>query len=195
MAFITGYVSLPTETYEAWKSAVLGNGYDADGYYGDQCWDLCAEFWNNLGFPRGYPITQAGGDGVAWMCWTYSRETNKGDKFDLIYNLADVKKGDVIVWDGTLSYPAGHIGFADEDYNGSGSIKVLGQNQGDGGTPTPQHNPNGGTTANVNTLGTGQFLGAFRYKGWNNTPPITRSKGHFKWVLVTRKLNQMRNGM
>ena len=135
MAFYTGYIDLPTSTYDAWKSAVNGNGYDADGYYGCQCWDLCAEFWYNLGFPRGYPVTRTGGNGSAWMCWTYSKDINKGDKFDLIYNLSDVKRGDVIVWDGTTSYPDGHIGFADEDYNGSGSIAVLGQNQGSGGTP------------------------------------------------------------
>lgn len=196
MAFITGYVDLPTSTYDAWKSAVNGNGYDADGYYGCQCWDLCAEFWYNLGFPRGYPVTQTGGNGSAWMCWTYSKDINKGDKFDLIYNLSDVKRGDVIVWEGTTSYPDGHIGFADEDYNGSGSIAVLGQNQGSGGTPPPISHPNGGTTANVKTLGTIGFLGAFRYKEWEDTPPtppVTRSKGSFKWVLMARRLNQMRN--
>lgn len=196
MAFITGYVTLPTTTYEAWKNAVAGNGYDADGYYGDQCWDLCAEFWHNLGFPNGYPVTQAGGNGSAWMCWTYSKDINKGNKFDLIYNLSDVKKGDVIVWNGTTSYPDGHIGFADEDYNGSGSIAVLGQNQGSGGTPTPISNPNGGTTANVKTLGTIGFLGAFRYREWEDTPPTPShpTRKHFKWVLMRRRLNQMRNG-
>lgn len=198
MAFYTGYIDLPTSTYDAWKSAVNGNGYDADGYYGCQCWDLCAEFWYNLGFPRGYPVTQTGGNGSAWMCWTYSKDINKGDKFDLIYNLSDVKRGDVIVWDGTTSYPDGHIGFADEDYNGSGSIAVLGQNQGSGGTPPPISHPNGGTTANVKTLGTLGFLGAFRYREWEDTPPtppVTRSKGSFNWVLMARRLNQMRNGM
>lgn len=196
MAFYTGYIDLPTSTYDAWKSAVNGNGYDADGYYGCQCWDLCAEFWYNLGFPRGYPVTQTGGNGSAWMCWTYSKDINKGDKFDLIYNLSDVKRGDVIVWDGTTSYPDGHIGFADEDYNGSGSIAVLGQNQGSGGTPPPISHPNGGTTANVKTLSTIGFLGAFRYREWEDTPPtppVTRSKGSFNWVLMARRLNQIRN--
>lgn len=197
MAFYTGYVTLPTNTYLAWKNAVNGNGYDADGYYGCQCWDLAAEFWWNLGFPQGYPITQPGGNGSAWMCWTYSKDINKGDKFDLIYNLSDIKQGDVIVWDGTTSYPDGHIGFADEDYNGSGSIAVLGQNQGSGGTPPPIAHPNGGTTANVKTLGTIGFLGAFRYREWNDgpTPPAHPSRSHFKWVLRARKLNQMRNRM
>lgn len=197
MAFYTGYVTLPTNTYLAWKNAVNGNGYDADGYYGCQCWDLCAEFWWNLGFPQGYPVTRTGGNGSAWMCWTYSKDINKGDKFDLIYNLSDVKQGDVIVWDGTGSFPDGHIGFADEDYDGSGYINVLGQNQGSGGTPPPISHPNGGTTANVKRLGTANFLGAFRYREWNDapTPPAHPSRTHFKWVLMRRRLNQMRNRM
>ena len=196
MAFYTGYVTLPTNTYLAWKNAVNGNGYDADGYYGCQCWDLAAEFWWNVGFPQGYPVTQQGGNGSAWMCWTYSREINKGDKFDLIYNLSDVKQGDVIVWDGTTSFPDGHIGFADEDYDGSGQIAVLGQNQGTGGTPPPISHPNGGTTANVKKLGTANFLGAFRYREWENPPtPVLRTSGKFKWVLMRRRLNQMRNNI
>ena len=196
MAFYTGYVVLPTDTYLAWKTAVNGNGYDAYGYYGCQCWDLAAEFWWNVGFPQGYPITQSGGNGSAWMCWTYSREINKGDKFDLIYNLSDIKQGDVIVWDGTGSFPDGHIAFADEDYDGSGTIAVLGQNQGSGGTPPPISHPNGGTTANVKRLSTANFLGAFRYKEWHTTPPtppVSRYKGKFKWVLYARKLNRSRN--
>jgi hypothetical protein len=33
MAFVVGYVTLPVDTYDNWKGAVGGNGYDADGYY------------------------------------------------------------------------------------------------------------------------------------------------------------------
>ena len=196
MAFIRGYVSLPTTSYPAWRSSVSGNGYDADLRYGDQCWDLCAEFWHNLGYPNGYPITQQGGGGQAWMCWTYSRDINKGDDFDLIYDISDVKQGDVIVWDGTLTFPTGHIGFADEDYDVSGYIHVLGQNQGTGGVPPPIDNPDGGTTANVKRLSVSNFLGAFRYKGWGGgpTPPTIVKKSHFPWVLYANKLRK-RNGM
>lgn len=194
MAIIRGYVTLPTDTYDVWKSAVNGNGYNADGYYGCQCWDLCAEFWNNIGFPRGYPRT--GVNHYASECWTASRDVNAGDQFDLIYNKEDLKRGDVIVWNGTTSFPTGHIGFADEDYNGTNSINVLGQNQGTGGTPTPVVDPEGGTTANVKALSLNNFAGAFRYKEWEVTPPApTARKNHFKWVLYARKLNQMRNRM
>lgn len=196
MAFYTGYVLLPTDTYFAFKNAVLGNGYDADGYYGCQCWDLCAEFWNNIGFPRGYPVTQAGGNGSAYMCWTISRDINKGDKFDLIYNLSEIKQGDVIVWNGTSSFPDGHIGFADEDYDGSGQIAVLGQNQGTGGTPPPVSYYAGGTTANVKKLGTANFLGAFRYRGWNNTPTPRKSQNsRFPFVLYARRLREKSQGL
>ena len=108
-----------------------------------------------------------------------------------------MKRGDVIVWNGTSSFPTGHIGFADEDYNGSNSIAVLGQNQGSGGTPPPVSHPNGGTTANVKTLSLSDFAGAFRYKAWEGgpEPTPTRKRGNFPWVLYSRKLNQMRNGM
>lgn len=194
MAFIRGYVVLPTNNYLAWKNAVAGNGYNADGYYGCQCWDLCAEFWNNIGFPQGFP--QTGPNHYAAECWSVSRTQNAGDKFDLIYNISDVKQGDVIVWNGTSAFPTGHIGFADEDYDGSGEIAVLGQNQGTGGVPIPVIDPEGGTTANVKRLGIANFAGAFRYKEWSDPPiPVKRDKENFKWVLYARKLNQMRNGM
>ena len=193
MAFYTGYVTLPTNTYLAWKSAVNGNGYDADGSYGCQCWDLCAEFWFNVGFPQGYPRT--GENHYASECWNVSREINAGDKFDLIYDKTQLKQGDVIVWNGTSTFPTGHIGFADENYNGTNSIAVLGQNQGTGGTPPPISHPNGGTTANVKTLSLDNFTGAFRYKEWESEPPTPShpSRKHFKWVLMRRRLNQMRN--
>ena len=99
------------------------------------------------------------------------------------------------MFNGTTANPPGHIGFADEDYNGSGYIKILGQNQGSGGTPPPIINPNGGTTANVNNLYVlSDFLGAFRYKSWH-THPIIRSKPtttKFPWVLYARKLRDRR---
>lgn len=203
MSFYTGYVVLPTNTYLAWKNAVAGNGYDADGYYGDQCWDLTAEFWHNVGFPTGYPLT--GPNHSAYECWTVNRNNNisyNGTQyFDLIENLNAVKQGDVVVFNGTSGNPAGHIGFADEDYNGSEWIGILGQNQGSGGTPPPIPNPAGGTTANVHSLYVAtDFLGAFRYREWGGgptppPPPTPTIKHRFPWVLYSRKLNQGRNNM
>ena len=195
MAFYTGYVTLPINTYLAWKTAVSGNGYDADNQYGDQCWDLTAEFWYNVGFPAGYPLT--GPNHSAYECWSVNKDNNISYNgvtyFDLIYNLNDVKQGDVIVWNGDANFTTGHIGFADEDYDGSGYIAVLGQNQGSGGTPPPISNPSGGTTANVKKLSTNNFLGAFRYKDWQPSPqPVTISSHKFPWVLYAKRLREQR---
>ena len=195
MAIINGYVTIPHDTYLAWKTTVNGNGYNADGYYGCQCWDLTAEFWYNVGFPQGYPHT--GPNHYAEECWDVSRYANASYNvttyFDLITSIGDVKQGDVIVWNGTTAYPTGHIGFADEDYDGSGYIAVLGQNQGTGGTPPPFFPQDGGSTANVKRLSVSNFAGAFRYRDWQHTPPTptVQSKPkvkRFPWVLYANKL-------
>ena len=180
MAHYTGYVSIPHSTYAEWKSSVLNNSYDADGLYGAQCWDLAAEFWYNLGFPQGYPIT--GGNDAAGV-WP-NRETNKGDKFDLITSINDVLEGDVMCFSGPTS--VGHIAFADENYpQGATYMNLLGQNQG-GGEPAP----GGGTTATVESFNISSFQGAFRYKGWHEVPPTptVSGKSKFPWVLYARKI-------
>lgn len=195
MAFYTGYVLLPTNTYLAWKNAVAGNGYDADGFHGDQCWDLCAEFWYNVGFPTGYPLT--GPNHSAYECWTVNNTNNISyggtQYFDLVYDLVNVKQGDVVVFNKNADNSAGHIGFADEDYNinKNGYIAILGQNQGSGGIPIPVANPAGGTTANVKDLyAQVDFLGAFRFKAWHQHHDINTyiNKKRFPWVLYANKL-------
>lgn len=181
-----GYSDIAHSTYAEWKTNTIGHEYDLDGSYGCQCWDYASLFWRNVGFPAGYPLT--GGLHYAYQCWTASRVENAGDTFDLIYALADVKQGDVIVMNGTSANPPGHITFADEDYDGSGYIWCVGQNQ--GGTPLP----GGGTAVTRNHLGTGDFLGAFRYKAWHTTPPTpTTTKKRFPWVLYANKLRNNRS--
>lgn len=181
-----GYSNIAHSTYSEWKINTIGRAFDLDGSYGCQCWDYASLFWRNIGFPAGYPLT--GTNHYASECWSQNRVNNASYNsvtyFDLISNLADVKQGDVIVLDGNTSNPPGHIAFADEDYDGSGYLWCIGQNQ--GGTP----DPSGGTAVTRNHLGTSLFLGAFRYKAWHTTPPTphsyTRSK--FKWVLYANKL-------
>ena len=191
MARYTGYVTLPTSTYDVWKNAVNNNGYDVDSSFGCQCWDLAAEFWWNIGFPQGYPTLA--GTGSAYGAWD-DRVANAGDKFDLIYNKADIKRGDVIVYDQFSGNPYGHIGFADEDYNGTDNIQILSENN--GGTPDPA----GGAYTNVNNYSLLYFRGAFRYKAWHTTPPTPSggysfTKKKFPWVLYARKLREKRSGM
>ena len=178
-----GYVTLPVTSYDAWKAAVNGNGYNADGSYGDQCWDLVAEFWYSLGFPQGYPST--GGTGSAYGIWD-ARTLNAGNAFDLIYDKTQIKKGDVIVYDQFAANPYGHVGFADQDYQGNNNINILSQNN--GGTPYAQ----GGTFTNVANYTLAYFRGAFRLKAWeeNPNPPYNLSNTKFPWVLYSRKLRK-----
>ena len=187
-----GYIFLPVQSYLAWKTATENNGFDADGAFGDQCWDLTAEFWYNLGFGTGNPLT--GPNGAAYECWTVSRTANAGSTFDLIYNLADVKQGDILVYDQFPQNEYGHIGFADQDYDtwsaahpGDYEFPILSQNN--QGTPYV----GGGTFANIHGYDTRLFLGAFRYKAWEPTPPTpTETKHRFPWVLYARRLREKR---
>lgn len=181
----SGYVDVPHSTYAEWKANTIGHEYDLDGSFGCQCWDYASLFWRNVGFGVGYPLT--GPNLSAYECWTVSREANKGDLFDLIYNVGDIKQGDIIVMNGTLSNPPGHITFADEDYNGTMTLWCVGQNQ--GGAPSP----GGGTAVTRNQLGLGDFLGAFRYKGWHESPtPVSRGRDKFPWVLYAKRFRIQR---
>ena len=186
-----GYSDIPHTTYNEWKMNTIGHEYDLDGTYGCQCWDYASLFWRNVGFPTGYPMT--GPLQYAYQCWTVSRfqnaSYNGNTYFDLIEGIIEVKQGDVLVFEGTTANPPGHITFADEDYNGTGYIWCVGQNQ--GGSPIPS----GGTAVTRNNLAITGFLGAFRYKPWHETPPSpsSKSKNKFPWVLYARRLNQRRN--
>lgn len=187
MAKFTGYVTLPTNSYANWKTAVNGNGYDVDTTYGCQCWDLASEFWWNVGFPQGYPTLA--GTGSAYGAWT-DRVQNAGTKFDLITDKTQIVVGDVIVFNYTVGNPYGHIGFADEDYNGTDTIQILSENN--GGTP----DPDGGAWTNVANYNLSLFLGAFRYKAWHTTPPTpTETKSRFPFVLYARRLRNKQQGL
>ena len=42
MAQVNGYVPVAHGSYNQWRAATLGNGYNVDFRYGNQCWDYCA---------------------------------------------------------------------------------------------------------------------------------------------------------
>lgn len=182
-----GYSDIPHGSYSIWKANTLGHEYDLDGSFGCQCWDYASLFWRNVGFQAGYPLT---GDLLyAYQCWTASRVQNAGDTFDLIYGITNVKQGDIIVLNGNTQNPPGHIAFADEDYDGSGYLWCIGQNQ--GGTPSP----GGGTAVTRNHLEMSLFLGAFRYREWHTPAPVPTRKitrTRFPWAIYARKLRQQR---
>ena len=156
VAVATNY-TVDISSYDAFRSATIGKGYDIDNAYGVQCWDGAALLWQQLG--RGL---STGGTKGAHGCWDvdWAREENAGSEFTLIYNFSDVKRGDIVVMLNTSENSNGHICFADEDYNGTNALKIYGQNQA------------GTSVFNVIRHGSiGQyFLGAFRYKKWHGQP-------------------------
>lgn len=149
------YYPISIGSYDQFRAQVLGNGFDIDGAYGNQCWDGCALLWQQIG------RTLQTGNGCAYGCWTLKHDANAGSNFELIANKANVKRGDVVVFQGGKY---GHIGFADENYNGGAYIRLMGQNQ-------------GGANGNFNVINMSMagFIGAFRFKPWqpaaNNPAP------------------------
>ena len=191
-------INLDISSYNEFRRQVLERasqnlGYDVDGAFGYQCWDLAAELWMNIPeFSGGILYPQTGPNLYASECWTVSRDVNAGMSFDLIWHLEDVKRGDCIVIASSPISTTGHIAFADEDYGGSNNMNLLGQNQVNP-SPTVGHIP---TVTNVD-VGS-YFLGAFRYKLWEQPEPPTpteKKKGYkfhiYGAVPRLRKINNL----
>ena len=181
MTIYTGYVTVPHDTYDTFRNNIMGNGYEADGISGCQCVDIPKILNYNIGYASPYYST--GNTGYAYGGWTVesARIFNAGE-CTLVTSLANVKRGDLIVLNATQANPAGHVTFADENYDGSGYLWCVGQNQ--GGEPLPQ----GGTVVTRNRLGMSDFLGGFRYNMWSDTPPVITTTSKFNWVLYAKKL-------
>jgi len=198
MAKYIGYVDVNHATYAEWKNATLNNGYNIDGSYGCQCWDFASLFWRNVGFPAGYPHITASSAYTMWGLRDENISYDGTQYFDLIYNLSDVKQGDIIVYNYNSSNPYGHVGFADQDYatwtpdpSQPYEFPILSENN--GGTP----DPDGGAYVNVHGYDTRLFLGAFRYRAWQQPVPPTPTTGRskFPFVLYARKLRQKSQGL
>ena len=180
ISFAQNY-TVDISSYNSFRNQVYGHAYDIDNQYGAQCWDGAALLWQQLG--RGL-IT---GNGAAAGTWD-NAQTNAGNDFDLVTGIQNVKRGDVVVFGYDATYfntilngniAAGHIAFADEDYDGSGRLNILGQNQ------------LGVGAFSVQRVGVSAFRGAFRLKTWNmsrfayNIDSIVNTKDGLKisgWV-------------
>lgn len=152
------YIYAPTETFTAFKDYTLGNCYDVDGYYGGQCWDLAALFWEN--YTNDGRLMSTCGTGAAKGAWN-CKEYNAGDDFDLIYNKEDIQAGDWIIF-GSGKY--GHVGMAMGSYN-NGYVTLLGQNQGGSSCS------GGGSSTNIINISLSSFIGAFRPKTYIKPEP------------------------
>lgn len=197
MAKYTGYVSVPHDNYLQWKLNTNGNGYDVDGYYGCQCWDFASLFWWNIGFPTGYPELYNSQAYTMWERREHNASYNGVTYFEFVYNVNDVKRGDIMVFNQTSSNPYGHVGFADADFstwtpsdpNHPYEFPILSENN--QGFP----DPSGGSYVNVHGYDYRLFIGAFRFKDWITPTPVTvtkkRASKRFPWSIYARKF---RNG-
>lgn len=198
MARYIGYVDIPHSTYDEWRNATNGNGYDFDNLYGFQCMDLAMEFWANVGFPHTqfsteYPKTNTGNADGVWNRRIENLSYLGTYYFELVNNLDDVKRGDIICY--SIS-PFGHIGFADEDYAAwhalnptSYEFPILSENN--GGTPDPYGKA--GSYTNVHGYDTRYFQGAFRYIPWKQQPTPTERKHKFPWFIYSGEWKRRNN--
>ena len=160
---------VPHENYQVFRDYVIGKGFDLDGKFSYQCWDGACLLWQQIGR---WLYT---GNGCASGCWTLKREENAGADFELIYDKKNIKRGDVVVFS---CGQYGHIGYADENYNGSDHIRLLGQNQ------------SADMKFCVIDMSLATFLGAFRFKEWvkKPTPTPVPSKFQVGDTVVPKKL-------
>lgn len=172
MAQFNGYVKVAHATYQQFRDATLGNGYNVDKAYGNQCWDFCALLWWQYGL-----TLHTGPKGWASECWTVSRSLNAVPPFTQVTSISDIKRGDCVVFKGTSNYPTGHIAFADEDYkDGMTRMNFLGQNQGQGSLKP----------SNIANISLANFIGAFRNSNWATSKPSTKDekKHKFPWSIA-----------
>ncbi len=139
-------------SYQDFKNTHLGNGYDLDGWYGDQCWDGFGEYCRYLGFP----VINCTDSGYAKDLWTQRHSNGILNYFD---EVEVMQAGDVAIFDVTSSTPYSHVAIFDRDA-GNGYGYFLGQNQ-----AGEQKNPNGGKVFDIIALPySATFPTAFRPK-------------------------------
>ena len=186
MANYHGYRQVAHSTYDEWRAATIGNRYDVDGYPKSQpyqCWDFCALLY----FQYGRTLwTRPSGNGTAADCWNVSRQANSVSPFISVTGTTNIKRGDMLVFNSTTTSTTGHIGFADENYNGTGTIKLLSENW------------DGNTTVHVANKSLSNFLGIFRNTEWQKTPTptptgSTRKKGKFPWPIAWAHWDNFKN--
>lgn len=178
MAHYVGFVSIPHGSYQEWRDATLGNGYDLDGWWGEQCWDFCAICYEQYG------LTLYTGNGTAAGCWSLMKSANSKYPFRAVEGKENIKRGDIIVIGPNPYSYAGHICFADEDYNGQQYLQCLGQNQKGNGSGYP---------VTVDPVNLAYFSGIFRNEYWQGIEPepeTSDNKHKYKFVLFNKRKRQ-----
>lgn len=186
MAQYNGYRIVPHNSYDQFRNATLGNGYNVDGYAGNQCWDYCALLWWQYGL---YLKTRPGGGGAA-DCWLVSKNQNAVWPFKAVDGVRNIKRGDVIVTNRSRYSTTGHICIADEDFRTSGNtmrLRTVGQ--------APANHGIYGVVS-VDDISIAYFLGIFRNTSWGDTPEpepepeMGYNKDRYNFVLFNRRKRQ-----
>lgn len=188
MAQYNGYRIVPHITYDMFRNATYGNGYNVDGFAGNQCWDYCALLWHQYNLPL---VTKTGGGG-AKDCWLVSKNTNARLPFIAVNGVTNIKRGDIIVTNANPWSSVGHIAIADENYRKSGDknrIWCVGQAPANFGI-------NG--TVQRHEVNLAYFLGIFRNTMWLASPEPTPTptpsgwynRDRYNFVLFNRRKRQ-----
>ncbi len=150
-----------------------------------ECWDYINMLWSHLGsryytYPPSDPSATNHGVKWGWMN-VEARNANTITHLTQITNLADVRKGDIVITEGGTY---GHAGFASINYNGTNILPCYSQN----------YNNKRYVSLNQDDMST--FLGAWRFDGWQHDTPtgldVKHTKKRFPFVLYAR---QLRNKM
>lgn len=152
------FVYAPTETYQAFKDYTYGKCWNVDGSYGAQCWDLSS--LHSMNYTANKRVFSTCGTGAAKGMWN-CKEQNAGTEYSLVYDINNVKAGDILVFGGGTW---GHTGLAAGPAK-NGYVALLGQNQGGASCP------GGGAATNIINISTKDFLGAFHPKTYVDPEP------------------------
>lgn len=146
-----------------------------------ECWDYINLLWSHLGsryytFPPSDPSST--NHGVKWgVLNSEARQANTIPHLTFISNIAELKRGDVVITtDGTY----GHGGFLNEDYEaGKTSYSLYTQNY------------NNRRSVGLDTYALTYFGGAFRYDAWNTPQPVSsKKKKSFPWAIYGNSIRE-----
>lgn len=180
MTAYKGFVKVTTKSFKDWRKATIGNAYDVDGEAGYQCYDYANLFWKNATGRWVVSATKDGGvKGGASGIWGAREQNNKGNEFILVTDYKKLKKGDIII---TNNNKWGHVCFLDQDFKNTTYLKVLGQNQGNSGGKLP-----GAKVKDIDWAFKKYFLGAFRFRAWDNTPKYDKGTYQCLYNMHIRK--------
>lgn len=149
---------MATKTIEEFESITFGHGFNHDGFFGWQCWDLFAEYCKYLGYEViNTTSAKEGGSGYAKDLYNFRNENGILENFKFVQTPV---KGDVVVFGESIPYtPKSHVGIVIRVEDSR--ILVLGQNQ--GGKPHPNGADYGSATNEI-FLPRASVLGYFRPK-------------------------------